>query len=491
MKRFREKYDLLTAIVLCFLVFVILSWIVPTATFSDSSVAEGAAVPVGLFSLFYYPGITLGTFVQFGLVILALGAFYGVVAKTGVYGSLVDKTAQKYKGKEKIFLIVVSSLLILINAIFGTPYALLIVVPFLIAVFSKLGFNKITCFAGTFGSILLGNLGSVCGYSIAGTSSILLGLKVTEGIIPRIIYLALLLVLYILFISSNVQTEVKTKVVDKKDKKDSKNVKEESSNEKILFLENEEVKNKKVSTLAVLVGLTLLIAIVSMFNWNSLFNISFFEDIYEKIIAIKIGDYAIFSNLLGLDTPFGYWDTYELVALLLIASIVIGWVYNLSLVDLVDGIKEGAKRLLKPAFYVTIANIIFVFMVALAEDGLGNIPVYITAKLAGMSESFNFITTTTSGFLGSFFYNNYTQFFNYIGEVLVINMETDYYALLGFILQGTHSIMMLLLPTSLVLVAGLSMLDVKISDWLKYIGWLILQLLVIFLIIILFWLLLL
>lgn len=491
MKKLQEKYNLFTAIALCFVVYVVLSWFMPTATLSSSGVTEGTASPVGLFSLFYYPSYALGNFIQFGLILLALGAFYGVIAKTGAYGNLVTKFENKYKGNEKLFLIIVSTLLFIASSVLGVPFALLIIVPFIIAILTKLGFNKITCLAGTFGAILLGNVGSTFGQSVAGSSSILLGLKLSEGLIPRLIFMVVIMILFILFISTNTQTSLEKEVVEEtvknKKSKDEKITKEVIKKQDVLFLENVENKNKKETALFALLLSTVVIAILAMFNWNEIFGISFFEDIYERIIAITIADYPIFKNILSLTVPFGYWDSYELIALLLIASIIIGWVYNLSLVDVIDGIKEGAKRLLKPAFYVTLANIVFALIMVATEAGNGNIALYITNKLATMTEEFNFVTPTLAGTLSSFFYNSYTQFFSYIGAVLSTNLEADLYVVMAFILQCTHSIMMMLLPTSLVLVTGLSMLDVKISDWLKYIGWLILQLVVIFLIILLIW----
>lgn len=492
MKKLQEKYNLFTAIALCFVVYVVLSWFMPTATLSSSGVTEGAAAPVGLFSLFYYPTYALGNFIQFGLIILALGAFYGVIAKTGVYGNLVTKYANKYKGNEKTFLIVITALLFIASSVLGVPFALLIIVPFIVAILTKLGFNKITTLASTFGSILLGNVGSTFGQSVAGTSSILLGLKLSEGLVPRLIFMVVIMVLFILFIATNTQTKVEKEIVEETPKKNKKGHEEKvttevSKKQDVLFLENEEVKNKKDSSLFILLLTTLIIAILAMFNWNEIFGISFFEDIYERIIAITIGDYPIFKNILSLTVPFGYWDSYELIALLLIATIIIGWVYNLSIVDVIDGMKDGAKRLIKPAFYVTLANIVFALVMASTEAGNGNIAIYISSKLSTITEEFNFITPTLAGTLSSFFYNSYTQLFSYIGAVLSSGLESDLYVVMAFILQCTHSIMMMLLPTSLVLVTGLSMLDVKISHWLKYIGWLILQLIVIFLIILLIW----
>ena len=50
--------------------------------------------------------------------------------------------------------------------------------------------------------------------------------------------------------------------------------------------------------------------------------------------------------------------------------------------------------------------------------------------------------------------------------------------IVGYIYQTMHGIMMLIMPTSVILVGGLSLLDVPFKDWIKYIFMFVLQLLV-------------
>lgn len=481
MKKMREKYNLFTAIVICFLVYVVLSWFVPTGAVTSSAYAGAGTNPVGLFGLVYYPGITVGTFAQFGLIILAIGAFYGVMNKTGVYGTLVNKTVNKFKGKEKTFITVTVALLIIISSLIGLPYAMLIVVPFIMAILLKLGYNKITTVASTVGAILVGQIASTFGYTIAGMSASLLGLKISEGIWSRLALLVIVIFLFVLFVTGNKETKLnqsKKIVKDKKAKKDI--VEEEISEDKVIFLENEVTSTKKTFSLKLLFILTLIIAFISMFNWNTVFKITLFEDFYEKIMGITVSDYPIMQNLLGLTNPFGYWDSYELVALLTVSSIIMGWVYNLSLVDVYEGMKAGAKRVLKPACLITIANIIFTLTLSSSD---GTMLVYITEKLGTISDSFNLFTTALTGIIGGFFYNNYYYYFNAIATDLAIHVDANYYTIMTFVLQSIYGLMMMILPTSLILVSGLSMLGVSFKEWIKYIWRFVAQLLVIILII--------
>lgn len=484
MKKFHEKYNLLTAIIICFLIYVVISWIIPTGTISNGSFTKGSTSPVGLFGLIYYPGITIGTFIQYGAIILAIGAFYGVMAKTGAYAKVLDDVCKKFKGNEKVFLIICISLMIIASSVLGLPFALLVVVPFLMGVITKLGYNKITSVVATVGAMLVGNIGSTFGYSISGISSNILSLDISNGILSKLILLVIVTFLFVLFVIGNKETKL-AKVEEKKTtKKATKKttVEEVKNSEKAIFLENiDEKVFKKTAPLKILFAITLLITIVSMFNWNAIFKITFFEDIYEKIIAITVSDYPIVKNVLGITNPFGYWDSYELIALLFINSVIIGWVYNLTLSELLEGMKAGAKRLLRPACYIIIANVVFTLCLSATN---GSMLMYIAEKLAGLSDSFNVFTTTLTGIIGSLFYNNFYYYFNAITSDLMIHVDESSYTLMTFILQSVYGIMMLILPTSLLLVSGLSMQGVSLKDWFKYIWKFVVQILIIVIIII-------
>ena len=109
--------------------------------------------------------------------------------------------------------------------------------------------------------------------------------------------------------------------------------------------------------------------------------------------------------------------------------------------------------------------------------------VYITEKLGTISDSFNLFTTALTGIIGGFFYNNYYYYFNAIATDLAIHVDANYYTIMTFVLQSIYGLMMMILPTSLILVSGLSMLGVSFKEWIKYIWRFVAQLLVIILII--------
>ena len=204
----KKNNNLLKNILVCFLLCVLLSWIIPVGTISDGAVSTSTIKPIGLFGLIYVPVITVATFVQYSVVILALGGFYGVLNKTGVYSKLVNSVAKKYDKKEKLFLIITITTLMIVSSVLGNPYGLLVFVPFLMGVTLKLGYNKITAVAATIGSILAGSVASTYGLNVATQISNTFSIDVHNNIMPKFAFLSIVTILYVLFVCGNKQTVV-------------------------------------------------------------------------------------------------------------------------------------------------------------------------------------------------------------------------------------------------------------------------------------------
>ena len=101
-----------------------------------------------------------------------------------------------------------------------------------------------------------------------------------------------------------------------------------------------------------------------------------------------------------------------------------------------------------------------------------------------LSDKFNIFLTTISGLFTSLFTVEYQYTVNLIGTYLT-KMFADNVNHIGIILQTTYGIASMFAPTSIVLLLGLSSLDIKYKDWLKYIWKFVLAMIVILLIIML------
>ena len=103
---------------------------------------------------------------------------------------------------------------------------------------------------------------------------------------------------------------------------------------------------------------------------------------------------------------------------LIIMTIIIGWLYSLKFEEFMDGFINGVKEMLVPAFYAVIANIVF-------------------ATLYRFQSSANI-----------------------------------YYTIVNFLMTT-------FIPTSILLVAGLSYMKISYKEWFKYIWKYLLEVLVI------------
>ena len=193
------------------IITVLLTWILPTSYYQYSLVSDGTRNQVGLFDLFSYPTVALSYFGNIVVYILVIGGFYGVLYKIGAYGKLLNKIAEKAKGKEIIILSVIMVLLAVLTSISGASLGLLMIVPFIISLVLLMGYDKITAAMVTVGSIAVGMIGTtVSSTYVAGDYGIeaqngmgivnsILQTNSTDLIVAKLIILVIGLALLIIF----------------------------------------------------------------------------------------------------------------------------------------------------------------------------------------------------------------------------------------------------------------------------------------------------
>lgn len=442
-----KKYNLLKVLALTFAVVVLLSWIIPAGTYTNGAfVSADATVPAGLYDLILLPVATLSSFAQYGLLFLAIGGFYGLINKTGVYSKLVDNVVKKFKGKEKRFVVISVVVMTLLSSLTGLTSVLLVIVPFLVAILLSMGYNKLTAFASTIGSILVGQIGTTYGFNLAGYLSYYLGFSIHAEILTKIIMLAILTFVLVMFVLKGT------------DKKPAKGEEIE-----IPLLEKEN-KKKSATPLIVITCILLLVSIVGMYNWYNAFNVSIFKDIHESIMDFKIDTYPLFSNILGSVSEIGFLSNYDLIVMLVLASLLIGWLYNVKFNDMIDGFVNGMKQMLKPAFYATLASLIFLFVYYNASKG----SFVNTVINTFMGDKFSLPSTMVNGAVLGFFYNDFTALIS-TNYALFTAFDKAQLPIIGVLLQSMYGLVMLVAPTSIFLMGGLAYLNVSFKDWIKYI----------------------
>lgn len=457
-----KKNSLLKAILITFLVYVAASWIIPGGTFSSGVYTKGTTDPLGLGDLFIYPISTSITsiFVLTGLIVLLIGGLYGVMNKTGVYKNIVEGTVNKFKGNEKAFLIISILIFAILSSLTTLTLPLIIMVPFFVAVILSLGYNKMTAMLSTVGAILVGNIGVTFGYNMEGYNYLktFFGLSVTDNLVYKIALFVLVTVVLLVFV-------LKTSILEttKKAKKSTKKTKEETKSEVVIPLyDNTQVSKKKALPLVITMISTMVIIFVAMYNWKDAFGINLFSDIHTKIIEFKLNGYTIFGNILGSINPFGYWTYYELAMVLVIAMIVIGLIYNLKVNELLDSAADGMKKMLPVAALAILANVLLLIVNSVSTPFMATI----FDHLFDMSKDLNVVTMTLVSGIGSIAYSGFPYLMNVLYSPVSV-LYTDSSSTAVFIIQTIYGFTMLLVPTSVGLMIGLSYLEISYKEWFK------------------------
>lgn len=447
-----KKHNLFKIISLVFLLVVVLTWIIPIGSYSNGTFIKGEISPVGIFDLSRIFLMTMANLLQYGLVIVLIGGFYGVLNKTGGYSHLVETFVKKLKGKEKIFLIVNIITLTIFSSIIGLPFALLIIIPFLITIILKLGFNKLVALISTIGSILLGNVTSIYGSNIALSIISNLNLNLNGEILAKIVFLCIVIFLLIVFVLKNINDKC-------------------IQNEEVPLYELNKRK-KSFIPLVVIFIISFIFILINMYNWNSV-NVTHFSETYQNIFSNKI-----VSDILGTVSTFGLWSIYDMCIFLLFVIIIIGWVYSVKFDDIVDGFIKGAKSVSKVAFYAIFANIIFVTLYRIQTNT--NIFYTIMDFIFSICGEFKILGTILISIIGSFFYNDVSNLITVLsGPIESIITDTTIYQIIGILVQSIHGILMFIIPTSVLLVIGLSYLDISYKEWFKYIWKFLIQIIII------------
>lgn len=443
-----KKDNILKVLGITFAVVVLLSWVIPAGTYSNGTFTSSeSTLPIGLYDFVRVPVLTVATFIQYGLLILAIGGFYGVLNKTGVYSNIVNNLVKKFKNK-KLFLIITVISFALLASLTGLTEVMFLLVPFFVTILLKLGYNKLVAFTSTVGAIFVGNIGSTLGFNVWGYMKNYLSLNMTTLIAARIIVLVMLVVLLVvalLKITKNNKTKEEVKEIP-------------------LFEEN---KSKKSSLPLIIISILLFVVLlIGGYNWYYAFEIETFTNLYDKVSAIEIGGQALVSNALALNNApvLGFFQNYDITIILIFTSLVIGWIYNVKFKDILSGFASGAKEVLLPALYAVLACVIYACVLNM---GGSSFVATIINKFVN-TESFSFMGTVGTSLVGGFVYNDLSTLLENI-SIIFTAYDAKVIPVVAFIIQGMFGLLSLVAPTSIYLLAGLSLCDISYKEWIKHI----------------------
>ena len=460
-----KKHNALKVVIITLLLFALITWILPCATY-QTEYTEVGRYQVGLFDILSYQSTVFGYFGYIALFVLVVGGFYGVLYKTGAYRRMLDSLVKKFKGKEVICLVIVMALFALLTSFAGLQLALLMLFPFVISLVLMMGYNKLAATAVTAGSVAVGLMGTTFSYNTTQVLQQYLSVELTDLIWAKVVLLVLGVAILSLFVFKFGKKAGTKKVEDKNDF-----IPEEVKTTKS---KDKDKKHKvKVWPLVLILDLILIVAILGFIPWNNSFSVTLFEEVTTAITEFELFGFPIFGKILGGVSPFGYWNLVELITLMLLAIIILKFVYKIKWDDVFDGFGKGVKKALVPALIVIL---IYTCLVLTTYDPY---QLVIYKFILGLTKGFNIFTTGLVVLISSIFNGDPLHaFYSVLPYFVSVVTDTNNYQLIAVIFQAIYGIVTLVAPTSIPLMLTLAYTNTSYKDWFKYIWKLLVALLV-------------
>lgn len=463
MKKFFEKYDLIKISGIMVLLSVILTWLIPYGYFSGSEMVLNDITRVGLADFMQYGLLGMYYFTVLITFLFVLGGFYQVLSKTAGYQNLVKKISEKLKGHEILFVLIVSFILAAICGVSNEYFPLLVLIPFIATILNRLKVDKISTFCATFGALLVGTIGSTFSAKVVGYINTSLSTTTSTYMAVKVIMFAAAFILLSLF----------TVLRMKKTKNDKKF-------EEYDRFEIETVKSSKKApkTWPYIVGIILIFVtiVLAYLPWSS-WNVTLFDDITKWVNELSLFGVPIISYVFSAFKAFGSWDIFTIQFVLLFATLLIHWFGRVSLDEVFESYGEGFKKMAPVVIVLLVVYTILEFSVMFPV-----IPV-IVDWFATLTSGFNAFLSFIGVFIASVFGVEMQYVMSLAGSYYA-TMFAENTSIMAIIFQAAFGFAGFFVPSSAILMMGLSYLNIPYKDWMKYIWKFLLAMLVVIAIII-------
>lgn len=427
---------------------ILLTWVVPSAQIGQDGITIGSIMPTGFADVFTSLEVITQYFIKPSIFIIFVGMFYGVVNRTGALKAVVDKIFSLTKKRRFIFLILTVLFYALTTALTGMYIQLFMFIPLSIAVLTKLKYSKVQAVLATVGASTIGLIGEI-------SNSIIKTMGNFEGnnfIWVKVALLAILVLLTILYaIKVNAKKEKVEKTEENEEKVDS-----------VMFApgkRNAEIEaNVKGIALTIVLSLMFVVFVLGFTPWS---NNEIFQKAYLGLKEVKIGEFAIFDSILGNYEVFGTWTYNSVYPTIAMAIILLTIIDSLKIKEMLKACVEGAKKVMGLAVLAGIITLVVIF--TLNSGFLGTIINYLT-------KDGNIALISLSSLIAS-------PFLVEMGYTAQYNLSMVYYAtssssiaeIWGLITQVTYGFIMLIAPSSVLLMVTLGYVEESYSKWIKYI----------------------
>ena len=462
-----KKHGLLKILGAILLLVVIASFALTGRNDTKDYIGLGDVVFNGFKSLYF--------FFYLAVFLLSIGGLYGILNKAPAYKKLLDKITTKLKPLGKKYIFITILVFAVISSLTGMTLPLLIFVPFVISIILSLGYDKLVAVSSTIVSIMVGYIGGVFvtfynpnAYGMSTYETFVGAETQFANVFPKLLLLFSSITLLIYFVNNHIKTV------------ENKKVKYELNEDSELLIHEVKGNYKEIKTwpLIVILSLVFIILTLGMVPWKSLFDLTIFTEFHTWLTGLSIKEFKIIPNIISASIPaFGEWNTsgnpmtsYIFICLLLLFfTALIALINRIKLDDAIDSYLEGVKKALPAAILITVA---YTVLVCVYNNGF-------LEKIIADYGKFNYGISSLLAFLGSIL--NVDMTWILLGAYSpIVNLITDstIYESVAILLQGIYGIASLVGPTSLILIFGLSYLDIPYTTYLKYIWRFILALIV-------------
>lgn len=467
MKKFFEKYDLVKLSGILIVLSIVLTWIVPMGYFQGTELTSDGLTRIGLFNAAQYSLLGMYYFTVLVTFLFVTGGFYQVLSKRPGYQKLIKNISEKLKGCEIPTVLVSSLLFAILTSLMNEPFALIALVPFIIAILNRMKVDKISAFIATFGGILVGTIGSTFSTKVAGGLVTNFGIEAADVLTTQTILFVIAFILFAAFAILRLR---------KQDKKDFK--------EYDLFAE-ERIENKGSKKDPVVwgyaIGITLfaILTILGYMPWGT-WEITVFDDIATALNEFSIAGVPILTYIFGDFVGFGTtnYSLFQTQYIMMIGVLIVAIVAKVSTTELIEEIGLGLKKISK-----VVVIFLLVYMLMTFSYTFPVLPTIVN-WLDGLTKNFNALIAYLNVFITSILTPEMNYVFGQIGSYYSA-AHTEVLNELVIIFQSAFGFAQFFVPSSAVLMVGLAYIDIPYKDWMKHIWKYLLAMLVISIIIIL------
>lgn len=449
---------------LVFLIFTafLASWIFPYGYFSGVDFYNYGMRKIGLFDLtmlgYYGAYFSLDKLIY----LLVLAGFYGVLSKVSGYQKLVTSLAKKLKNHVIITSVCISLIVVTLTTLLRETLIVLIFIPFFVAILTSMKVDKLTTFAITFGSILVGILGATYGTDSLYWFNQYLATEVTVGLSYRFIVLLVAFFLYNFFICMRLK-----KVSNDKNKDEEK--------DDVAYAVEPTKAKSSIIPVAVLLVIVAIIVVLGYVNWSN-FGIECFNDFHEWLVGLSIGDdFNVFADVLGFNAAevfnaqvqtnvkvLGSFDLTAIQVFLVLISALIAFLYRVKMDDYFTNFYNGIKKMVKPI--LCFIGVYMVFGVVYSSSFMATISNW----AFNLTDGLNPYITSILAFVTSIFHIDLGHAGFTVGQFVTTAYASNL-SVVHCIYTSMYGLVQIIMPTSVVMLIGLNLMKVDYKSWFKYI----------------------